>query len=379
MQYRRLGRTGLKVSALGFGCMRLPKRSDEPNRIDFDASLALLQRAFELGVNYFDSAYIYNDGDSERALGRFLKTVPREQVVVTTKNWVGHQFKALDGTIPLGDQWRRALDEELERLDTPYIDNYLFHDMQLPIFRTVIKGPGGPFDRALQAKEEGLIRHIGFSCHDTPKHMINIIELGGDAIEMIVCQYNLLDRANEPVIDYCREHDIGVAVMGPVGGGRLMHPSQAYQGIAGAKSTPELALRFVLANPGVSTAMSGMNTMEQLEENAAAASMETPLTQEDLKAIDEIQARNRDLLDLYCTGCGYCMPCPHGVDIPGNFAAFNLLKVHGMPDLARRQYERLGEGQASRCKACQACVGKCPQHIEIPVKLKEAAAAFAEA
>lgn len=376
MQLRQLGKTGLQVSALGFGCMRLPKLEDDPKNIDEDASHALFRRAVDLGVNYFDTAYIYNNGDSERVLGKFLKTIDRERVVVTTKNWVGHQFKPLDGQMGLGAQWRQALEEELERLDTPYIDCMLFHDMQLPVFRIVIKGPNGPFDEALRAKEEGLIRHIGFSCHDTPKNMTNIIDLGGDAIEMIVCQYNLLDRVNEPVLDYCRERNVGVAIMGPVGGGRLMHPSEAYSGVGGAASTPELALRFVLSNPGVSTAMSGMNTMEQLEENAAAASLETPLSDDDLKAIDGLQAQNKELLDLYCTGCAYCMPCHHGLDIPGNFAAMNMLKVHGMADLAKASYSRLGDKKAEMCESCQDCVGKCPQHIDIPGKLKEVADAF---
>jgi hypothetical protein len=159
---------------------------------------------------------------------------------------------------------------------------------------------------------------------------------------------------------------------------RLVHPSEVYAQALGGASTPEAALRFVLTNPNVTTALSGMNAMDQLEENAAAASQPDPLSQEELAAIERIEEQNREMLGLYCTGCSYCMPCPHGVDIPGNFAALHTLKVHGMPDLAKQMYKRLRDGVASNCKACGACVGKCPQHIEIQERLSEVAEALAE-
>ena len=377
MQYRPLGNTGLKVSALGFGCMRLPKLKDDPKKLDPDASVAMFERAAELGVNYFDTAYMYDNGDSERALGEFLKEIDRQDVVITTKNPVGHQYWPIDGTKPTAAQWRACLEEELERLGTDYIDNYLFHDIQLLTFRIVAKGPGGPFDEAMKAKEEGLIHHVGISCHDTPQNIIKILEMGQGALEMMVVQYNLLDRKNEVALDYARDKGVGVAIMGPVGGGRLIHPSETYQHAVKAKSTPELAIRFVLANPAVSTAMSGMNTMEQLEENAATAALAEPLSAADRAAIDELQKDNEQLLDLYCTGCGYCMPCQHGIDIPGNFAAMNMLKVHGVVELAKQSYSKLGDGRAEMCKACGDCAGKCPQHIDIQERLSEVADAFA--
>jgi len=377
MQYRKLGDTGLEVSALGFGCMRLPKVEGDPKKVDRDASVALFKRAVELGVNYFDTAYLYDQGDSERALGEFLKEVKREDVIITTKNPVGHQWYRIPGTARTAELWRSCLEEELKRLDTDYIDNYLFHDTQLLTFRIIISAPGGPLEQALKAKEEGLIRHIGISCHDTPYNMIKIIEMAKGAIELIVLQYNLIDRKNEVVIDYAYDHGIGIAVMGPVGGGRLIYPSETYLSTVKVRSAAELALRFVLANRGVSTAMSGMNTMEQLEENAAAASIEEPLSKEELETIDRLQKENAKLLNLYCTGCHYCMPCKHGVNIPENFNAYNLLRVHGLVELARNTYEKLGEGKAENCKKCGECVGKCPQHIQIPERLEEVAETFA--
>lgn len=374
MQYRDLGRTGIEVSALAFGCMRFPKTDD--GNLDHDKSLELLRRAYELGINYFDTAYIYDKGDSERVIRDLLRQVPRDKVYIADKNPIGHKWYRIPGDEPTGKCWRRHLEEMLERLGTDYLDVCHFHDTQAVTFRIIVKAPRGPFEEALKAKEEGLIRHIGISCHDTPSNMIEVLEMGEEQIEVVVLQYNLLDRKNEPVIEYCREKGIGVTVMGPVGGGRLIHPSEVYQKAVSARSTPEVAIRFVLANPGVSSAMSGMNSMEQLEENVRAASEMGPLTQEELERINTLQKENARLLQLYCTGCGYCMPCPNGVNIPENFSALNLLKVHGLEELAKQQYKRLGEASAENCVECGECAGRCPQDIDIQSRLKEVASAL---
>ncbi len=370
MKYRLLGKTGLEVSALGFGCMRLPK-DKETGKIDRDASLKILHRAHELGVNFFDTAYLYDGGDSERTLGELAKEVGRKKLIINTKNWVGHQFQPIDKHTPTRDLWRRALEEELDRLGTDYIDCYLFHDISLTTYRILVHGPTGLICEAQKAKEEGLIRHIGLSSHDTPANIVNLLKMAGDAIEMIVVQYNLLDRSNSNVLDFATDNNMGVVIMGSLGAGKLVAPSSAYEAVAGASTTAELALRFVLANPAVSTAMSGMEAIEHVEENAATASNEDLLSAHDLSKIDEIQKVNAKLLDLYCTGCGYCMPCPHGINIPGNFTALNLLKVHGLKELAKSQYERLGEAGASNCAHCGECAGKCPQDISIEEKLGE--------
>jgi predicted aldo/keto reductase-like oxidoreductase len=280
MQYREMGKTGLKLSALGFGCMRLPKKEDADGnqKIDFEHSHRLFRRAMELGVNYFDSAHMYDNGDSERCLGEFLKEVRRDEMIISTKSPVGHQWWPIPGDKPTGELYRRCLEEELERLGTDHIDIYLFHDTQLLTFRIICKAPGGCLDQAIKAKEEGLIRHIGFSCHDSPENIKKIVDMGNGALDFTIVQYNLLDRKNAPAIEYAREKGVGVGIMGPVGGGRLVHPSEVYSKAVGAASTPEAALRFVLANPGVTSALSGMNAMEQVEENAAAAARAEPLT-----------------------------------------------------------------------------------------------------
>ncbi|MFW6162776.1 MAG: aldo/keto reductase, partial [Planctomycetota bacterium] len=257
MQYRAAGNTGIELSALGFGCMRLPKMPDDRKTIDVEASHRLFARARELGVNYFDTAYVYNGGASERCLGEFVETIDRSAIHISTKNPVGQRWFPIPGDVPTGDLYRRLLEEELERLRTDYLDFYVFHDQSLVTFRIVGKAPGGPLDQARKAKDEGLIRHIGLSSHDTPQNIQQIIEMADGAIELLICQYNLLDRKNEPLIEYAHEKGIGVSVMGPVGGGRLQHPSEIFTKATGAASTAEAAIRFVLANPHVTTAMSG--------------------------------------------------------------------------------------------------------------------------
>lgn len=375
MHYRDLGRTGITASALAFGCMRFPKLGDK-NSVDREASVGLMNRAYELGVNYYDTAFVYDGGESERAVGELIKEVPRDKVFVADKNPVGSHWYRVPSDRTPKDFWWEHLEEMLRRLDTDYIDVCHHHDISSSSFRMLIEPPHGLLGQALKAKEQGLIRHIGISSHDSPGNIIQVLEAASGAIEVIVIQYNLLDRRNEPVIQYAQENGIGVAIMGPVGGGRLIHPSEQYRKAVAVRSTPELALRFVLAREGVSCAMSGMNTLEQLEENVRAASQEEPLMQEELERLDDVRIENEELLDLYCTGCGYCIPCPHHVDIPGNFSALNMLRVHGLSETAQQMYDRLAKGQAVYCEECGRCLGKCPQRIQIPERLREVAEVF---
>ncbi len=366
MQYREFGKTGVKVSALGFGTMRLPmvKGKDGSSHVDEEKSIAIIHRSFELGVNYIDSAYGYCGGESEIVMGKALKGW-RDKVYVSTK------MPTWDVTAK-GD-YRRFLEKQLEKIALDYIDFYYFHSLNKNLFENKVMR-FNLIDEAVKAKEEGLIRHISFSFHDTPDVLKMLIDTG--AFETLLCQYNLLDRANEEAIAYAKSKGLGVAIMGPVGGGRLSSPSEILEGVLGdkVKSTPEIALRFVLANPGVSCALSGMNTMEMVEENTAVASIEESLSQEELRRIEHILEENRRLADLYCTGCNYCMPCPNGVDIPANFSLMNYYQVYGLKDLAKNRYASMGAKDpaklAEECVKCGACEPKCPQRIPIPEKLQ---------
>ena len=371
MQYRVLGRTGLRVSALGFGTMRF-RMVD--GHVDQELAVQALHRAMDLGVNYFDSAVGYCNSESEIVLGKALKG-RRDGKVISTK------YPPWDRSLT-ADDCRQVIEQSLSRLDVDVIDIYHMHSLDWETAQKVL-AKGGAVDGARKAKEEGLVTHLGFSFHDDPKRMLDIIEVAPD-FDVVTCQYNLLDRANEESMASAHDQGLGVVVMGPVGGGRLGFPSEQLQGMlpGGTKSTPEVALRFVLANPNVSVALSGMNSAEMVEENAATASRESALSEDERQAIVEALAENRRLAELYCTGCGYCMPCPNGVNIPENFRLMNLHRVWGLTAPARDRYQRFGPDRennlnAGACVECGQCEPKCPQKIAIIEQLKETHSALA--
>ncbi|MFW6044633.1 MAG: aldo/keto reductase [Planctomycetota bacterium] len=361
MRYTELGSTGLTVSRLGFGCMRLPMQDDET--VDREKAIPVLHRAYKLGVNFYDTAVFYCKGDSQRVVGEAFED-RREDVILSTKN---HHYDKDDP-----DGWRRHLENSLERLRTDYIDIYNHHGLNYDKFKAQVAGNGGLYQQMLKARDEGLIRHICFSFHGSSEQLVKLVDTG--LYETVILQYNLLDRHLEDGIAHAAENGMGVIVMGPVGGGRLGYPSDRAASLVGeVKSTPELALRFVLSNPGVSVALSGMSDLDMVEENAAVAAEAGGLSEKHFERIEEAIEERKKLSGLYCTGCNYCMPCPVGVDIPKNFEILNLDRVFGLDDHARKQYAAL-EGKAALCQLCGQCVESCPQDIDIPAKLNETVA-----
>jgi predicted aldo/keto reductase-like oxidoreductase len=361
MQYRDFGKTGLKISALGFGSMRLPEKD---GHVEQDKAIEVIHRAFELGVNYIDSAYFYNHHESEIVVGKALKGW-RDKVTVSTKN----PDSSADA-----DAWRKILDEQLKKLDVDRIDVYHFHGINWKVFEEKMTRPNGCLKAARKAQDEGLFTYLSFSFHDAPENLIKLVDTG--EFTSVTCQYNLLDRVNEPGIARAHEKGMGVVIMGPVAGGRLGKPTPEILEMlpAGTASSPEIALRFVLSNPNVSCAISGMENIQMVEENAATASREEPLSEEELSAMRAAAEEKRKLADLYCTGCSYCMPCPHGVNIPDNFSAMNAYRVYGLLDYARAEYQGwlTDEKQsAAFCQECGECEPKCPQKIPIIAQLKE--------
>ncbi|MGD8239015.1 MAG: aldo/keto reductase, partial [Armatimonadota bacterium] len=300
---------------------------------------------------------------------------PREDVYLSTKN-------------PLrcntGKGWRERLETQLERLNTDHIDFYqAAHGLSWERYTENFSRPTAGLDEAIKAKEEGTIRHFGFSTHDRPEGIMRLIDTGH--FEHIILQYNLLDRKNEEVIEYANQNGVGIIVMGPVGGGRLAAPSEQIKSMlpGGVQSSAEIALRFVLSNPAVDCAISGMNELQQVEENVATASRKDPLSDEEKLQVMASLAENRKLAELYCTDCKYCMPCPHDVNIPLNFRIMNFHRVYGLTDHAKSQYARFFaekkrvEGlAASECQECGECEPKCPQDIPIIKQLKETHAAL---
>lgn len=369
MQYRKFGNTGVDISALGFGCMRLPEYQLEDGswQVDQEKTNEMLMKAYELGVNYFDTAFYYCHSNSEIAVGKALKPI-RDKVYISTKCPLE--------LVNSPEDFEATLDKSLAKLDSDYVDFYHFWGINQKTFDEKIV-PLKLMEKALELKEKGKIRHISFSFHDTPEALKHIID-NGYAMESVLLQYNLLDRANEEMIQYAAEKGLGVVVMGPVGGGRLAAPTELVQKLGGGDlNTYELAFRFVLGNPGVSCALSGMQTLEMVIQNEKVASLEVPMTEEQWKQIGDSLENLKKFSELYCTGCGYCQPCPKGIDIPKIFQAYTYHNVYGLSELAKKTYfnylndEKKPGANSSACINCGYCERKCPQHLKIRELLKK--------
>jgi predicted aldo/keto reductase-like oxidoreductase len=376
MQYVEFGKTGAKVSRLGFGCMRLPNyQKDGKTIFDEDKSIAMMQRAYAAGVNYYDTAPYYCDKQSELILGKAVKDF-RGNVYLSTKNPIQNKS---------GDDYEKRLENSLKQLGTDYIDFYHFWGISYDAFINSVCAPDGPLDRARKLKDQGLIKHISFSFHDSEagsaegEKLIEILKRGEGVLESVLCQYNFLDQNKGPGLEYAHKHGLGTVVMGPVGGGRLGAPSEAIQKLLPVKpqSSVEVALRFVFSNPNINIALSGMSSMEQVEENIAIASNTSPLSDEELRHLSAVISENERLMGLYCTGCKYCLPCPKNVNIPEIFTLMNYHRVYKLTDYAKQNYAQIGKVEwrkyenAAACVECGACEKKCPQSLPIRQQLKE--------
>jgi len=286
----------------------------------------------------------------------------RDRIVVSTKNPEYEDEKV----------WWQNLENSLQRLQVESIDIYNHHGINWERYAKSVEPKVGQWMR--KAKDQGLIKHIGSSFHDKNEALLKLVDTG--YLEVVTLQYNMLDRQLEEGIQHAQEKGMGVVVMGPVAGGRLGATSPVLEELLpGIKRVPELALRFVLSNPHVTVALSGMGTLQMVEENTATASDEVTLNAADRAAIDEQLQRLKKLADLYCTGCGYCQPCPSEVNIPFIFQKYNEARVYGLWANSRANYQewRWVKGKrADACTQCGECEDKCPQHIPIREQLAEA-------
>jgi predicted aldo/keto reductase-like oxidoreductase len=369
MRYRTYGDTGCKVSLLGFGAMRLPVKGKKWSDVDYDRAVPLLQEAYKSGINVFDSHHNYHGGNSEVALGMALSEFPRDSYYIQTKN---PHYR-----IPRGRQTHRhRLEKALKKLKTDYIDFYLIHSTTWETYADTKRGK-----RALKemrkAKDEGLVKHVGMSTHDNVASIKKLIDTG--EFEMMLCQYSLLLLENIPVMNYARKKGMGVSVMGPVAGGRLA-PAKTFRKLLPGRdlSGAEAALLYVFGNRSVSTAFSGMSTPRQLRQNLHTVNDLPALTAKERKKLDVKAKELKKLCDLYCTGCRYCMPCPHGIAISTCFEVMNWKRVYGFHRQARKTYEWLAKNKwsAEYCKKCGKCMSKCPQGINIIAQLEEVARVF---
>ena len=366
MQYRPFGTLDFRVSALGFGCMRLPIVGGEPKAVDEPLAIAMIRRAIDAGVNYVDTAHGYHGGNSERVLAKALRDGYREKVRIATKlpTWAVKEPGDFD----------RLLDEQRERLEVERIDFYLLHNLQARFWPPV--RDLGVRDWLDRARADGRVGEVGFSFHDSFAWLAEIVD-AYDGWTVCQLQYNYVNervQAGTRGVKYAADKGLAVVVMEPLLGGCLASPPEAIQAIFDAapqQRTPaDWALQWVWNQPEVAVALSGMSTMEQVEQNlaSAAASGVGSLTEDDLEPIRQARKQHETLNPVPCTRCGYCMPCPEGVDIPRNLHLYNdaLVFKGNQRDLNRNLYRLLPEqARAEACVACCKCEEACPQGIKI--------------
>jgi predicted aldo/keto reductase-like oxidoreductase len=377
MLYRKMPKNGDKLSILGFGCMRLPVT--KAGLIDESRAIRQIRSAIDRGVNYLDTAWPYHAGESETVLGRALADGYRDRVKIATKlpSWMINNREDMDA----------CLNAQLEKLQTDHIDYYLLHALA-----------GGPWDHlnALgvidfldSARTDGRIVNAGFSFHGKLDDFKRIV----DAYPWDFCQiqYNFLDEDNQAGtagLKYAAARNLGVVIMEPLRGGNLGLPApppdvDAIWKTAATTRTPvEWALRWVWNHPEVTVVLSGMNEEAHIEENMAIAAQALPnsLTKDELNLVEAATRKYKTLMKVGCTGCGYCMPCPSEVHIPGCFEVYNKMHMFGNGEEARFMYAiRMSgmisgiTGYASQCVQCGECLEKCPQQIEIPDFLEKVA------
>ncbi len=375
MQYRIVPKNGDKLSALGFGCMRLPLKGQV---VDEERAIKQIRFAIEHGVNYVDSAPPYHGGESEKVLGKALLDGYRSKVKVATKLTPFMLRKPED----MG----QMLDTQLQKLQTDHIDYYLLHGLEAEYWKKM--QDFGAIKFLEKAKADGKIVNISFSFHGSLGLFKEIV----DAYDWTMCQiqYNLLDeelQAGTEGLKYAASQKLAVVVMEPLRGGGLADklPADAkkfYDDAPIKRSPAEWGLRWVWNHPEVTLVLSGMNEEAQIVENIKTAETALPniMKAQELDVVKNVAEAYRRLLKVPCTGCQYCMPCINGVNIPRNFQAYNEFYLSGDEQQARGLYAAFLMGgltgvraDAVLCKDCKQCVARCPQHINIPEKLKEVA------
>ncbi|HML36398.1 MAG TPA: aldo/keto reductase [Bacillota bacterium] len=376
MQYRTMNSTGEQISLLGFGTMRLPVIDGVPANIDEAETIKMLRSAIDRGVNYVDTAYPYHGGKSEVAVGKALKDGYREKVFLADKLplWLVKSENDLD----------RIFGEQLQRLGTDSIDMYLAHNLDRDTWPKVAE-----FNvmRFLERKRaEGKIKYIGFSFHDEFDLFQEIIK--SYPWDFCQIQLNYMDenfQAGVKGLRLAASLNIPVIVMEPLKGGKLTDTMprniQELWDKAPVRRTPaEWAFRWVADFPEVLTILSGMNTMEQVEENLRILSGVEPgsLTEAELKIIGDVADEYNRLIPHSCTGCEYCMPCPAGINIPNIIARYNDWHVYEENPKIKRDFKIWvpESGRPSVCMDCKACEGHCPQHLPVSEIMKKATEIF---
>lgn len=360
MELRKMEKLGIETSLLGFGCMRFPLTAD--GKIDRAESVKMLKKAMEAGVNYYDTAYPYHNGESEPFVGEFLKDYPRGSFYLATKLPVWEVKSVADA--------ERIFAHQLERLQTDYIDFYLMHAMNKERWDKMLEL--GVVKYLENLKAEGKIRYLGFSFHDDY-----------EVFEEILCyrdwdfcqiQFNYMDtqvQAGLKGYELAEKKQVPLVIMEPVKGGSLANfvedITDKFRALDDKASVASFALRYVGSFENVKVILSGMSTMEQVEDNLKTFAEFRPLSEKENETIEDVVATLRSRVQNGCTGCGYCMPCPAGVDIPGCFSVWNNYHIYQNYNNVKWHWETdIGEAeQPKNCIKCGKCEKVCPQKISI--------------
>jgi predicted aldo/keto reductase-like oxidoreductase len=364
MQYRPFGKLDQHISALGFGCMRLPILDGDSGKIDEPEAIRMIRHAIDNGVNYFDTAYGYHRTNSERLVGKALQDGYRAKVNLATKMpcWAVKEAADFD----------RLFTEQLEKLQTDHVDFYLLHGANNQRWQMI--SALGYVDWLEKQRAEGRIRYVGFSFHDTLEVFKKIVD-ANPRWDFCQIQYNYMDvnnQAGTAGLNYAAARGMGVVVMEPLLGGRLVNPPEPVQEIWDSapvrRSPADWALQWLWNQPDVSVVLSGMSTFQQVEQNLSSAnrSAMNQLTSTEVALVERVRAKYQEICPVPCTRCDYCQPCPNQVNIPRIFELYNQASMYNILPHSRREYANLAlETRADMCVTCQECEEKCPQHIAI--------------
>ena len=373
MKYRSMGQTGIEVSALGFGAMRLPIITDENGNasIHEEEAIKMIRTAIDHGVNYVDTAYPYHNGMSEILVGKALKDGYREKAMVATKSpvWL----------IKSEDDFERYLEEQLHKLEIDSIDFYLLHALSLQRFQDIVL-KYDLFPKMIEAKKKGKIKHMGFSFHDNWDAFKTIVD-STDAWDFCQIQMNYIDVNNQATIqgmEYAASKGLGIIIMEPLLGGKLATPPKNVEAALCESKTPvEWALDFLWNREEVSIILSGMSDMQQTLDNLEYANRSSigMLEEKDIAMLAKAKEIYDTMALVSCTKCEYCMPCPFGLHIPKTFEAYNKTASVGMKE-AKELYDTI-ETKADACRRCRKCEKVCPQSIKISEVMTEIGNAFA--
>lgn len=369
---RMIPALGKEISRLGYGGMRFPKNGDE---VDMDAAVQLLRKAYEMGINYFDTAMVYHKGESEKIFGKAFEPYPRDSYLIADKMsiWLCSDEEDM----------KARFYNQLKTLKTEYIDFYLVHSLNRNHYKKVKDLHCVEFLQ--QMKQEGKIKHLGFSFHDTYQVFTQI--LNDYTWDFVQIQLNYLDWHNQGAEQLYRElerRNLPVMVMEPVRGGYLAtidsERAKPFLELEPQRSIASWAIRWVESLPQVAVVLSGMSDLQQLEDNVATMTHFEPMNEQELAAIDRVVEEIRKVNEIPCTGCRYCMDCPMGVDIPEIFSIYSQYKIFGKEKAFVQDYEEVVEhgNGAEHCVRCMACTTKCPQMIAIPDKLEMIAKLYAK-